>query len=216
MTVLFPLLLLLIVAAYSLQQQTITKKDQLSFQDNRRIVLTSIFGVASSLLSPKPSQASVEGIEEKVVLKGIVALSPGTELAQSSGSALYLTARPDQADNIPAAILNGSRGKSPPILASKIENPIFPLEFQLGCPRDLTIEGASNTSAERSLDFTQLWWAKENLIVSARWDSDGVAATRSPDDLVGRSNWKYGQDIVEVRLEGRGAFGKFATGGSKK
>ena len=35
------------------------------------------------------------------------------------------------------------------------------------------------------------WWSQDDLIVSARLDSDGVAATRSPEDLVGRGMYVY-------------------------
>ena len=67
-----------------------------------------------------------------------------------------------------------------------------------------------------------LWWNRDDLIVSVRYDTDGIAATRSPNDLVGRGTWKQKQQqqqqasFVEITMSGRGAFGKFATGGSKR
>ena len=57
------------------------------------------------------------------------------------------------------------------------------------------------------------WWKDEDLVVSARFDSDGVAATRDPTDLVGRGFYssKSSQDPVAVELQGRGLFGKSVT-----
>jgi hypothetical protein len=162
------------------------------------------------------------------IVKGTVTLASDVVASGSENSALYITCRPDQPDNVPTAILSGTRGKAPPVLAARLPNPTFPLEFTLTAPRDLTPEGASSSSSNKDDDgtatatTTPFWWNKDDLIVSARWDSDGVAATRSPEDLVGRALWKSqggGADAtVEVQLTGRGAFGKFATGGggSKK
>lgn len=117
--------------------------------------------------------------------------------------ALYITARPNRPDNVPKAILDGSRGKSPPILVSRFESPVFPFVFKFD-EKDLTPEGAAS-------DDNTFWWAADDLIVSARWDSDGVAATRSPEDLVGRNLWKRGSTGFVLDLQGRGSFGKFAT-----
>jgi hypothetical protein len=120
--------------------------------------------------------------------------------------------------------LSGTRGKPPPILAARYENPTFPFEFTLGL-NDLTPEGA--VSDNTSTDVPKYWWQNndnEEWVVSARWDADGVAATRSPEDLVGRSIWsrRYNENkpstSLIVQLQGRGAFGKFATspGNEKK
>eukprot|EP00980_Cylindrotheca_fusiformis_P009233 scaffold2012_cov193-Cylindrotheca_fusiformis.AAC.5 len=186
----------------SLQHCTNTESPT-SFTTTRREAIVVSIGAACFV--PLPSHAT----DETTILKGTVTLAPGERT--SGNGALYLTCRPNKADNVPAAILNGSRGKAPPVLAAKIENPSFPLQWQLSSPRDLTPEGASTKGQERSLDFSKLWWNREDLIVSARWDSDGVAATRSPDDLVGRAIWEKGGNI-EVQLSDRGAFGKFVTG----
>ena len=118
--------------------------------------------------------------------------------------ALYVTVRPNRPDNVPRAILDGSRGKPPPVLAARFEDPAFPFEFGLG-EKDLTPEGLGN-------ETDGYWWSSDDLIVSARWDSDGVAATRSPEDLVGRNLWKQGTtERFVLELQGRGSFGKFAT-----
>lgn len=169
-----------------------------------------------------------------VFLKGVVSLpadykgTPTSDDADATATtttpALYVTCRPDKPDNVPGAILSGTRGKPPPVLAARFENPTFPFPFELSS-KDLTMEGISNESGtaammmEDAANLQNVWWNKENLVVSVRLDSDGVAATRSPEDLVGRGFWKNGDDtsssVVEVPLTGRGAFGKFATGAKK-
>lgn len=130
----------------------------------------------------------------------------GIEKPPAPPPALYITARPNRPDNVPRAILDGSRGKPPPVLAARCESPGFPFRFQLG-EKDLTPEGADGDNNGT------FWWTADDLVVSARWDSDGVAATRSPEDLVGRNVWKHNESNArfELALQGRGSFGKFAT-----
>jgi len=149
-------------------------------------------------------------------------LDPGNISADSSNEntpqtkpALYVTARPNRPDNVPRAILDGSRGKPPPILAARFESPTFPFDFQLS-EKDLTPEGMGNNDSQQSANSSGFWWGADDLIVSARWDSDGVAATRSPEDLVGRNMWKRASKSDDsagfvLDLQGRGSFGKFAT-----
>ena len=179
-------------------------------------VITSIVGTlipfGSSHADETTDNTKLIVPDDTVILKGTVTLPSDIDdfSPSSEASALYITCRPDKPDNVPLAILNGSRGKPPPVLS----NPTFPLNFELSSPRDLTIEGASDGES-RSLEYSKFWWKNDDLIVSARWDSDGVAATRSPDDLVGRGIWKNGESSVSVPLTGRGAFGKFATGAKK-
>lgn len=181
-------------------------------------------------------------VGETVVLRARVTVPPDFDAEPPRPSndntnipALYITCRPDKPDNVPAAILNGSRGKPPPVLSARLSNPQFPLDFELTIPRDLTLEGAWDGKTPLSTsgnvpivvpsNLDELWWSKTDLIVSARLDNDGVAATRSPEDLVGRGIWKFsngnsgkdsGNSVVEIQLTGRGAFGKFATGGNAK
>ena len=118
-----------------------------------------------------------------------------------STSALYITARPNTADNVPRAILDGSRGKPPPVLIVRLSDVTsFPLSYSF-TDNDVTVEGQAQDGG--------YWWFGAPLVVSARWDTDGVAATRDPDDLVGRSVSTSGK--VTVELQGRGAAGKFFT-----
>lgn len=165
------------------------------------------------LSTPTCVQASDEPFT-KTFVKGSITLKSDITLVapeQRIDSALYITARPRQIDNVPKAILDGSNGKPPPVLAARISNPTFPLDFELGTA-DLTAEGLNGLSS----DSTQIYWFEGNdLILSARWDTDGVAMTRDPTDLVGRSISKQ-QTEVSIELTGRGFTGKLVTGKSKK
>jgi len=119
-------------------------------------------------------------------------------------NALYITARPNTSDNVPRAILDGSRGKPPPVLIARIPNvDSFPLTYTLTA-RDVTVEGAATNDGN-------YWWRGSGLVVSARLDSDGIAATRDPNDLVGRNVIAGGSNQVSVELQGRGAAGMFFT-----
>jgi hypothetical protein len=213
---------------------------------DRRIVLSrlsasALWGTTQSLLCLMvPIKiAHAEGIEEpptipfKAFVSGRVLLpsdyavvvSPSDSsisiTPQPPPPALYVTCRPDRPDNVPNAILSGSRGKPPPVLVARYENPSFPFDFTL-TTNDLTVEGLptvqnnDSSSSSSSGSFFQYWWSQDTLIVSARLDSDGIAATRSPDDLVGRGVWNPTKtdQVATVALQGRGPAGKFVTGGS--
>ena len=159
-------------------------------------------------------------------VKGRILLPPGLNDATASvpsNAALYITCRPDRPDHVPMALLSNTRGKPPPVLVARfaIQNhPIpttFPFEFVLS-EKDLTVEGGAIDTNDGLhpiiMDPSQFWWKEDALIVSARLDMDGVAATRSPDDLVGRTVYvPSSSNHVELMLTGRGAFGKFATAG---
>ena len=78
------------------------------------------------------------------------------------------------------------------------------------------MEGAQRVSSTIQDEDQIRWWANMDLVVSARWDSDGVAATRDPNDLVGRGLFQVRSGgEVTVPLQGRGITGKFVTGKSK-
>ncbi|CAB9504611.1 expressed unknown protein [Seminavis robusta] len=131
--------------------------------------------------------------------------------------ALYVTVRPDRPDNVPQAILQGTRGKPPPVLSARFEAPTFPFSFHL-TDKDYTPEGQPLTNDETKTSDNDPWWLRDDLIVSARLDMDGIAATRSPEDLVGRTTYRRSQggEAVDLELMGRGAFGKFATQQTKQ
>ena len=166
---------------------------------------------------------------DKVYLRGTVKLQPGQSSPPSiEGSALYITVRPNVPDDAPRAILDGTRGKSPPVLSARfpiassptVGGEFFPFEFEL-TQQNLTPEGAlilptANNEGEKGDGSAMLWWEKngKELIVSARLDTDGVASTRDPEDLVGRGISSRSSDsaaVVSIELRGRGLFGKSVT-----
>lgn len=160
---------------------------------------TLAFGISSVIAGTASSVAGAWADEEAVLLRGTVSLrSDAVVPSDLTAAALYITARPDRPDNVPQAILDGSRGKSPPVLIARLANiQKFPIDFSL-TQADVSVEGD--------------WWYQDDLVVSARLDSDGVAATRDPNDLVGRGFFRRGEDKVSVELQGRGITGKLITG----
>jgi hypothetical protein len=165
------------------------------------VAVVASLGLSLCPASPACATALVRG---EVVLGGGVVAPPA--------AALYLTARPNIPDDVPAAILAGTRGKPPPIAAKRLTPPLggafeFPLSFELDDVSDLTAEGAAEPVR---------WWQRNELILSARLDSDGQAATRDPADLVGRAVCSppgQGEDGVRCKLQlvGRGFGGKMLT-----
>lgn len=137
-----------------------------------RRLFASLCTVASvHLFSPTPPALAATFLRCEVTLSdGLVAPASG---------ALYVTARPNAIDDVPRAVLMGTRGKPPPIASARLPSTLtFPLAIELDDPSDLTPEGATEPAR---------WWADRKLIVSARLDVDGIAATRDPADLVGQA-----------------------------
>lgn len=177
---------------------------------SRRAVVAATAASAFVLTtSPSPAHSASEP-EEKTFVSGTTTLQSGVSLDELPNAALYVTARPNRPDNVPSAILDGSRGKPPPVLSARFANPTFPFDFAL-TSQNFTPEGASIVEGAAS-SSSDVWWAGEDLIVSARLDSDGVAATRDPTDLVGRGVYSAkAASTVSVELQGRGIFGKSVT-----
>ena len=172
--------------------------------------------------------------EEKVYVKGVATLQSGITINNNNdtnnppnneNAALYVTARPNKADNVPRAILDGSNGRPPPVLSARYPNPTFPYEFRLSS-QNYTPEGASSSSIievgnnddNNSNNNNGVWWEDEDLVISARLDTDGIAATRDPTDLVGRGLYikkkmdeNDNNNEVSIELQGRGLFGKSVT-----
>ena len=171
--------------------------------------------VAAAASSPVTASASTERV---YYVKGTATLQSGASIddaiLKSNNAALYVTARPNKPDNVPRAILDGSRGKPPPVLSARFANISFPFDFTLTSD-NFTPEGATSIAKEGDASTTKtedVWWDKEDLIVSARLDTDGVAATRDPTDLVGRGIYVANKEgTVIVELQGRGMFGKSVT-----
>ena len=98
----------------------------------------------------------------------------------------------------------------PPLAAARFPAPTFPFSFSLGLDA-ITPEFSGIPRAE---------WEQQDLIVSARLDTDGVAATRDPVDLVGRGLVGKANSVdpaawtpADVELQGRGLTGRLLTGG---
>lgn len=98
--------------------------------------------------------------------------------------------------------------KPPPVLTSRTAAPFtFPLELTLNGQTDLTPEG---------LGLQADWQrGKVPLVVSARLDVDGVAATRNAEDLIGKAIVSKGSDGMwsgcSIELEDRGVGGRIVT-----
>lgn len=137
-----------------------------------------------------------------ISLHGIVSIAPNVPVPTGEKVALYLTVRED-VGIWQSAVRNQ---KPPPVLTKKITQlGDFPISFDITSQGDLTPEGAAYNT----------WLSgKQPLSVAVRLDTDGVAATRDPDDLVGQGSSELVDgkwtDVV-VALEGRGVAGKFIT-----
>ena len=187
---------------------------------SRRTLLVAV--AANAAVAGLAGATAASAADDRVYVRGTATVPrPGPDVASSSAAALYVTARPARPDNVPRAILDGSRGKPPPVLAARFAAPVFPFAFALTA-RDLTPEGAASAVAgaaarpdgEGDGNGDAAWWGGEDLIVSARLDADGVAATRDPADLVGRGLYSATAgpgSTVAIELGGRGAFGKAVT-----
>lgn len=171
------------------------------------IGISSVLGFSGGQIAV-PDALAVGG----VVLGGEVTIKEGYEVPAASTAALYITARED-IGLLRSAVLNS---KPPPILTKRI--PIkasnFPYQFKLDSQFDLTPEG-QQTYAEWSS-------GKTPILISARVDEDGVAATRGPNDLVGKGTSSYGLnegdpawDKTSIELVGRGIGGKLVTSQTK-
>jgi hypothetical protein len=185
----------------------------------RRDCIASILTTIVAL--PQLSEAG-ESESIQSVLRGVVSLKPGTEAFSSASAALYVTAKPETTINAPKEIADMFAGRPPPVLTARFPilsgSEAFPFKFQLN-ESDITAEGSYQNANEEN-KANKYWWTNDNLVVSARFDTDGVASTRDPDDLVGRAFsfvakgsdliFRYDRD-VEVQLQGRGIGGKFIT-----
>ena len=121
-------------------------------------------------------------------------------------SALYVTTRLVPASNI---ALYAANGKVLPLSASRFPSPTFPFQAVID-PQDILEPYRSLPPA----DLERL--TSQEIVVSARLDSDGDSATRGPEDLVGRTLCAPKGGGGELRLGGRGLTGRILTKGSYK
>lgn len=195
-----------------------------AFASTYLLLLVSVGGPTASAAQPiiddNDDNDDREFVRGRVTLQSPSLLEDiitSSVVSNDSSYALYVTARPRIPDNVPTAILDGSRGKPPPVLSARYPNPTFPFVFALTA-KDFTTEGASiiivNGDSPRDKRSGVWWWNGQDLIVSARLDTDGIASTRDPTDLVGRGIFHASSamsDTVSIQLSGRGMFGKRVT-----
>lgn len=167
--------------------------------------------------SPKTIETNIIGKVNGPTESSLLELSPQ--------SALYITIRPyggvwsDRIKNV----------KQPAILSKRIPmnlDSVFPMDFTVSDSFDLTPEGAASPG-----------WKSQPLLMAIRYDFDGIAATRSPKDLVGQTvvnpileklpgdgfdnlngvavGDQTGYSPVEITLTDRGVAGKFLVGSKK-
>jgi len=168
----------------------------------RRRLLVRCTAAIPFLVASSPSFADDDSFQLQVTVT-LPSTVDKTELL-GPDTALYVTARPVDASGIPSEIMMVSSGKVPPVLTARFPKADVDLTGAVVLTqKDATLEGSN-------------WkgWKGKSLVVSARLDSDGVAATRGPDDLVGRAVADASTTpSVTVPLQGRGITGKFLTGG---
>ena len=124
----------------------------------RGVLLATTAAVAfpSSLAAVEP---------DDLVAVGSVRIKPGVAEPAQDGGALYVTVRVIPSNNVGTYV---TAGKVPPLATARIASPIsFPYEVRLTLA-DLTPEYAGVPRKE---------WQQQDLTISARWDTDGTAAT---------------------------------------
>lgn len=163
-----------------------------------RVASTTLAAIWMDVNQVVAADVGPNDIQCVLTVKNAALLPKGTD------SAIYLTAREDvgiwtaQIKNV----------KPPPILSSRTAGPFtFPVEIALSAANDMTPEG---------LEIAKQWQSgAKPIVISARLDTDGVAATRNAEDLVGKSisskngagEWKG----CQIELTDRGFGGKMIT-----
>ena len=180
----------------------LVRLSQMSTVFRRTLVQSVMVGAAVGIGCNAGVAVAADGND---AIKFTVSLpADGSGWTASPDAALYLTARQD-VGIFQAQIKNV---KPPPVLSKRVSvtggSEVFPVEIVVSGSSDLTPEGQD------------LKWAtgKLPLVISARLDADGIAATRDPQDLIGRvvvkkvdGKWEDGK----IDLQGRGVAGKFIT-----
>mmetsp|Transcript_32949 Transcript_32949/g.74607 ORF Transcript_32949/g.74607 Transcript_32949/m.74607 type:complete len:243 (-) Transcript_32949:21-749(-) len=187
--------------------------------DRRRFATSALSSFSVFIGSTRRTSATEFGEGrpplETPFLSGSCVIKPGAIPPVDANAALYVTARPESLSSAPGSLFDmlvGNYGGKPPAVLTA-RYPIYggaaPYEFELSTS-DLTEEGSFSTSTDKS---EGLWWQNDNLIISARLDSDGVASSRDPEDLVGRISCsaKDSRSGLQIELSGRGMFGKSVT-----
>ena len=174
----------------------------------RSVTFNKIFrvgaSIAASVIVGNP-QLSVAALGPNDIQCQVTLPSTASGIyGQGSTSAIYLTAKQDV--GIWQAQVRNM--KPPPVLTSRTAAPFtFPLDLTLNGQTDLTPEG---------LALQKDWQTgKVPLVVSARLDVDGVAATRNAEDLIGKAIVSKDKDGMwsgcSIELEDRGVGGRIVT-----
>lgn len=162
------------------------------------VISASAFALILDCSQSVLADAGANDIRCSVIVNNPALVPAGTD------SAIYLTARQDV--GIWTAQIKNM--KPPPILTSRTPSPYtFPLAITLSAANDVTAEG---------LEIQQQWQSgKAPIVVSARLDADGIAATRNAEDLVGKSiasKNEVGEWVgCQIELSDRGFGGKMIT-----
>jgi hypothetical protein len=166
-------------------------------------VIANVISASFVALCLDCSQAVLADVGTNDIRCSVVVNNPAL-IPAGTGSAIYLTARQDV--GIWTAQIKNM--KPPPILTSRTPSPYtFPLAITLSAANDITAEG---------LEIQQQWQSgKASIVVSARLDADGIAATRNAEDLVGKSiasKNENGEWVgCQIELTDRGFGGKMIT-----
>ena len=121
------------------------------------LATTAAVAFPSSLAAAEPA--------DDLVAVGSVRIKPGVAEPSQDGGALYVTVRVIPQNNVGTYV---TAGKVPPLATARIASPIsFPYEVRLTLA-DLTPEFSAVPRKE---------WQQQDLTMSARWDTDGTAAT---------------------------------------
>ena len=121
------------------------------------LATTAAVAFPSSLAAAEPA--------DDLVAVGSVRIKPGVAEPSQDGGALYVTVRVIPQNNVGTYV---TAGKVPPLATARIASPIsFPYEVRLTLA-DLTPEFSAVPRKD---------WQQQDLTMSARWDTDGTAAT---------------------------------------
>ena len=161
--------------------------------------------IAAAVIVGNPQLSSAQVGPNDIQCQVILPASASSMYGQGASSAIYLTAKQDV--GIWQAQVRNM--KPPPVLTSRTAAPFsFPLEIILNGQTNLTPEG---------LGLQKEWQnGKVPLVVSARLDVDGVAATRNAEDLIGKATVSKDKASglwtgCSIELEDRGIGGRIVT-----
>mmetsp|Transcript_15972 Transcript_15972/g.48309 ORF Transcript_15972/g.48309 Transcript_15972/m.48309 type:complete len:181 (+) Transcript_15972:20-562(+) len=129
--------------------------------------------------------------ETTTVVSGTVSLEKGTTAVTDEGAALYVTLKRGAAPQNVASLIAATPAPAIGALRFLVKDVTFPFKFAFARD-DLFPEYAD-------ADLTGI-----QLTLAARLDSDGVAATRGPQDLVGAAFVAGGDTSAVLELKPRG------------